>query len=179
MNFEDCDNTELVNEYQNLSKICQEQKNKIDQYKQQIYTLNNEKNLKDNLLQDELQHIKGNFDSELDEVNRKNATEIKHLQNRLTAANLTLGKLELENEQLKNELDAAGNHSEVKNAAPSHVCNENEMIVSKKRIEFLEKNEMDYVELNANVAQLISEKSKLSSDILRLKVNIILYLFEI
>lgn len=185
MNFEDCNNVaeiaieqnpfsmpvcELATEYQKLVKSYQGQKDIIEQYKQKIYTLSNEKKLQHNLLQDELQLIRENYDQELAETNKKNSTHIKDLQNRLTEAEFTIVKLELENEQLKIELRTADNQ-QVQNFAKLNICNQNDIIVPVEQIEYFEKLEIDFNSLKNELEQVRFAKSELSSKFSQLQVK--------
>lgn len=180
MNFEDCNTSaeitadqnplslfELAAEYQKLIKKHQEQNDQIEQYKQKIYTLSNAKKLHE----EELQVIKESYDQEMVDANKKNSMHIKDLQNRLTEAKLTIGKLESENEQLKIDSKKANNHLQIQQSTQQNMCNKNEMVVSKERIEYLEKLEIDLVELKIELNQLRSEKSELSSKISQLQVK--------
>lgn len=158
----------LAEQYQKLSTGYLKQKLLIDQFKQRIYTLEQEKRLMDNVLQDELQSVTENNDRELEHLKRKFVTENKDLHNRFAELNITIEKLELENEHLRSELKEA--HKQP--LAPElKACNEDEIIESRKRIEYLEKIEADHFALVDEIVDFKSEKSQLISQIMQIEVG--------
>lgn len=189
MNFGSCDGVEtsvvssphklstmdLVEEYQKLSISYNNQKELIDQCRQQIYKLTQEKTLADNIMKDELQSVTESCDRELENVRRRCMADNKDLQNRLSEMNVTNEKLECENERLKKELNAANNPLKCAVAAESKVCDKDETIVSNKRIEYLEKIETEYLTLIDEISKLNSAKSELASQLIQVEV-ISLYL---
>lgn len=89
-------------------------------------------------------------------------------QIRLSEAKLTIGKLELENEQLKIELKTADN---VQHPIQPTIYNENDTLVPKERIEYMERLEVDFIDLKDELNQLRTEKSELLSKIAKFEVK--------
>lgn len=170
-------NTDLVEEYQKLSTCYINQKEFIDQCRQQIYTLTQEKARTDNIMKDELQSVSESYDLELENVRKKCMADNKDLQNRLTTINVTNEKLESENERLKNELNEANNPLKFPVPVESKICDQDETVVSNKRIEYLERIETEYLTLIDDVSKLNSEKSELVSQLIQTEV-IALYLLK-
>lgn len=151
----------LLEAYQNVATYFNGQKESIEKYKQKIYTLEQEKNLKDSVQEDELQALAENFEREVDNVKKKFMIENRDLHNRLTELNSSIEKLELENEHLKCELEAVSKRPQAMQSAETKVCKENEVITSMERIEHLERLEVDHL-------ILIDDKANLKDEILRL-----------
>lgn len=147
----------LVEAYQNVVIYYDKQKESIEKYKQKIYTLEQEKILRDSVQQDELQSQTENFDRELENAKKKFTIENKDLQSRLTELCVTIEKLELENEHLKCELETARKKSQATQSFEGNACKENEVIISKKRIEHLERAEADHLILIDDIANLKDE----------------------
>lgn len=160
---------DLIEEYQKILGGYHKQKDFIDLYRQQIYTLKKDKELKDNLLKEELQLIAENYDRELTQTNKKYATDIADLQNRLTEKKNALEKFELENERLKKDMDTSVDHPII-SPLRLKTCDQNETIVSINRIEYLEKIEAHYAILVEEIAQVKCEKSEQSSKMAKMQV---------
>lgn len=162
---------DLVEEYQKLSTYYVKQKQLIDKYMQEIYTLKQDKALKDKLLNQELEEITENYDRELNITKSKHLLECEELQNRLTEARLMNDNIELENQRLKTELEEKIIQLQVKtDSGETKTCNDNETMVHKKRIEYLTKIESEYADLTEEIAQVKLEKSQLKSKITRIEV---------
>lgn len=169
--------SELAEEYHKLSKCYIVQKQRIDQYMQEIHTLKQDKVLKDKLLNQELQEITENYDRELDVAKNKHALECEELQNRLMEARLANEKFELENQQLKSEYEEKINQLQVKAAlGVTKTCSDDEMVVSNKRIEYLIKVESEYADLTEGYNEKKLENSQLMSRIAKIEVNVSLYI---
>lgn len=162
---------DLVEEYQKLSKYYVKQKQRIDKYMQEIYTLKQDKALKDKLLNQELEEITENYDRELNITKSKHLLECEELQNRLTKARLMNENIELENQRLKTELEEKISLLQLKtNPEETKTCNDNETIVPKKRIEYFTKIESEHSDLTEEIVQVKLEKSQLMSQITQIKV---------
>lgn len=167
---------DLAEEYQKLSTCYVKQKQRIDQYMQQIYTLKQDKALKDKLLNQELQEITDNYERELSDTKNKHLLECEELQKRLTETRLLNEKIELENQRLKCELDEKIRQLQVKSdSAVTKTCKNNETIVPNKRIEYLTKIESEYADLAEEFSQITSEKSQLKSRMAQVQVNILMF----
>lgn len=162
---------ELADEYQKLSTSYMQYKVLVDHCKQQVYSLKQDKELKDKILDQELQVLTENFESELKETKIKHSIQIGELQSRLTDARTAIEKLELENQQLQTELTSKVNELTLKPCPQSNVVNENETIVTKKRLEYLTKIETDFMELTEELAAIKSEKSQLMSQLAQKEVR--------
>lgn len=163
--------SDLAEEYQKMSAHCLKQKGIIDKCMQQNYTLKQEKALKDSILQEELQVLAENNDRELADAKRKFTMETEDLQNRLKRTKESLEKAEAENECLKSDLKAATRQPQENPSNALKTCNENETIVSNKRMEHLEKIETERDELMDELAALRSDKSQLKQQITELEVK--------
>lgn len=165
--------SELAEEYHKLSTCYIVQKQRIDQYMQEIHTLKQDKVLKDKFLNQELQEITENYDRELDVAKHKHLLECEELQNRLTEARLVNEKIELENQQLKSEYEGKINQLQVKAALGGpKTCSNDEMVVSIKRIEYLTKVESEYADLTEELNKKKLENSQLMSRIAKIEVNV-------
>lgn len=160
----------LVEAYQNVSTYYNKQKESIEKYKQKIYTLEQEKALRERIQQDELQTLTENFDQELENVKRKFIIENKDLHSRLTELCSTIEKLEFENEHLKCELDRASKKSQATQSFEVNANKENEVIISKERIEHLERTETDYLILFDENANLKDEIFRATSELTQKEV---------
>ncbi|XP_031625911.1 protein Spindly [Contarinia nasturtii] len=156
---------DLVEEYDKLTASYMQHKVLLDHCKQQVYTLKKEKDLKDKILNQELQVITENYEGELKETKIKHSIQIGELQSRLTDTRSALEKLELENQQLQNELTTTLNEQSSKPCPEQNTISENETIVSKKRMEYLTKIENEFIQLTAELAQVKSEKAQLMSQV--------------
>lgn len=169
--------SELAEEYHKLSTSYIVQKQRIDQYMQEIHTLKQDKLLKDKLLNQELQEITENFDRELGVAKNKHSLECKELQNRLLGATQDKEKIELENQQLKSEYEEIINKLQVKAALEgTKTCSDDEMVVSNKRIEYLTKVESEYADLTEEYNRKKLENSQLMSRIVKIEVSVSLYI---
>lgn len=118
---------------------------------------------------EELQLVSENYDRELIQNKRKYDTDIGDLKNRLTEGKHTIEKLETENERLKKMLDISVNKSA--NTIPTiKVCDQNETIVPKYRIEYLEGIEIQYTILENEMTKLKCEKTDQQSKIQKIQV---------
>lgn len=164
---------DLAEEYQKLSTCYIAQKQRIDQYMQQIHILKQDKALKDKLLDQELQEITENYDRELKDAKNKHTLECEDLQNRLTEARMLNEKIVLENDILKSEFEEKINQLQAKTElGGAKACNDDETIVSNKRIEYLTKVESEYADLAEEVNQIKLEKFQLMSRIAQIEVII-------
>lgn len=161
----------LVEAYQNISSHHYKQKELIEKYKQKIYTLEQEKTLRDSVQQDELQTLTENFDRELDDVKRKLSSENKDLHNRLSELCSTIEKLEVENEHLKSELKTASKKPQTTQSLEVKACEENEVVISKDRIEHLERAEADRSVLIDDIANLKDKISRITSELAQKEVR--------
>lgn len=150
----------LIDAYKNVSSYCYKQKESIEKYKQKIYKLEQEKILKDSVQQDELQAQTENFERE----KKKLIVENKGLHGRLTELSSTIEKLELENEHLKCELDIR-KKPQPPQQFEVNACKENEVVLSKERIERLEKTEADYL-------TLIDDNTNLKDELIRVTLEL-------
>lgn len=161
----------LVEAYQNISSNHYKQKELIEKYKQKIYTLEQEKTLRDSVQQDELQTLTENFDRELESVKKKLVIENRDLHNRLTVLSSTIEKLEVENEQLKNELETVTKKSQTTKPLEVKACEENEIVISKDRIEHLERTEADHSILIDDIANLKDKILRIKSELTQKEVR--------
>lgn len=171
--------TAVLEAYKNAMTYCNEQTETIEKYKQKIYGLEQEKTLKDSVQQDELQVLTENFDRELENIKRKFSVENECLCNRLTELNLNIEKLELENEQLKFELESVTKKSQAVQAIENKSYKENEIVVSKSHIEHLERLEADYVILIDDKANLKDELFRLTSELSQKSVIYLYIVYKI
>lgn len=160
----------LVEAYQNFSSHHYEQRELIEKYKQKIYTLEQEKTLRDSVQQDELQTLAENFDRELENATKKLSIENKDLHNRLTELCSTIEKLEVENEDLKREVESASKKSQTTQSPEVKACERNEVVVTKDRIEHLERTEADHSILIDDIANLKNEISRITSELTQKEV---------
>lgn len=172
-NPETLSSSDLAEEYQKLSTCYVKQKQRIDQFMQQIYTFKRDKELKDKLLDQELQEITENYERELSDIKNKHVLECEELQNRLTDIRSTNERIELENQRLKSELEEKICQLEAKaDSVEPKTCNDNETVVSNQRLEYLTKIESEYADLTEEFAQINSEKSQLKSRMAQIEVDI-------
>lgn len=162
--------TELVEVYQNISSHCLKQNESIEKYKQKIYTLEQEKTLRDSVQEEELQALNENFDRELENVKKKLIIENKDLHNRLTDLCSTIEKLELDNEHLKSELEAASKKSQATPSVEVKTHKENEVVVSMERIEHLERTAADHLILIGDIANMKDEIFRVTSELTQKEV---------
>lgn len=160
----------LIEAYQNISSNVYKQKELIETYKQKIYTLEQEKALRDSVQQDELQTLTENYDRELENVKKKLFLENKDLQSRLTELCSTIEKLEVENEYLKNELETASKKSQATHVFEVKPCNENETVISNERFEHLERIEADHLILIGDIANMKDEICRVTSELTQKEV---------
>lgn len=161
----------LVEAYQNISSHHYKQKELIEKYKQKIYTLEKEKSLRDSVQQDEIQTLTENFDRELEDLKKKLNIDNKDFHNRLTELCSTIEKLEVENEHLKRELETASKKTQSTQSPEAKACQENEVVISKDRIQHLERAEADHFILIDNVASLKDEILRITSDLKQKEVR--------
>lgn len=162
----------LVEAYQNAATYFNRQKESIEKYKQKIYALEQEKNLKDSVQQDELQAVTENYDREVDNVKRKFTVENRDLHNRLTELTANIEKLEIDNEHLKCDLEAVNKRPQASQSVEMMASKENEAIISKERFEYFERLEADHLTLIDDKASLKAEVLQLTSE-LQLKTVIV------
>lgn len=162
---------ELVEAYQNISVCCVKQKESIEKYKQKVYTLEQDKILKDSVQQDEIQALTDNNERDLENMRKKFIIENKDLHNRLTKLLSTVEKLELENEHLKCALSTAEKRPQIALAAERKSCKENEVVISIERMNHLERIEADHLTLIDDIDNLKEEIHRTSSELTQKKVS--------
>lgn len=161
----------LVEAYQNISSHHYKQKELIEKYKQKIFTLEQEKTLRDSVQQDELQTLTENFDRELESAKKKWSIENKDLHNRLTELCSMIEKLEVENEHLKSELETATKKSQATQSLEVKACDKNEIVISKDRIEHLERVEANHSILMDDAANLKDKILRITSELTQKEVG--------
>lgn len=154
---------ELSDAYQKLSICYSKQKNLLDQQRQQIYSLKQDKSLKDKILQEELELIKENYDHDIEKTKKKHLLKIEELQNRLMESRLVSEKLELENQSLKNELKLTYKQSK---KPEFQTFEQHEITISNNRNDYLNKIEVDYAMLVEDMVKLKLENSQLMSKVM-------------
>lgn len=162
----------LVEAYQNCSSCYYKQKELIEKYKQKVYTLEQEKTLRESVQEDELQTLAESFERELEIVKKKLKSENKDLQNRLTELCSTIEKLEVENEHLKCELETASKKSQIPQSSEVKACEPSKVVVSKDRIDHLERVEADQLILIDDIAHLKEEISRITSELTKKEVRL-------
>lgn len=160
----------LIEAYQNISTCYNNQKDAIEKYKQKIYTLQQENSLKDSIQQDEMQAITDNHERELENVKKKFIIENKDLHSRLTELYSTVEKLELENEHLKNDLETLKKKSQAVLALEMNNYKGHEVLISKERMNHLERIEADHLTLIDDNASLKDEIYRITSESTQTKV---------
>lgn len=163
---------DLVEEYHKLSTCYIKQKQLIDRCMQEIFTLKKDKELKDKILNQELQEITDQHERELSDIKNKHLLEYEELQNRHAELRSVNEKNELENQHLKSELEAKIKQLQGKvETGGTKTFSDNETIVSKKRIDHLTKIESEYADLTEEIYQIKAEKSQLKSRITEIEVR--------
>lgn len=160
--------SELHERYIELVSVYSQHKNLIDCYRQRIYKLEQEKTLKDNVLQDELQSMEDNHEREMDEVRGKLAAENKELLSRIAKMNLTIDLLEQEIENLKSKVKEIQKQPSI----VQKKSNMNEVQVSRERIEYLNKIETEHINLVNEIDDLKTQKSQILSQLMQSQVFI-------
>lgn len=167
-------NTDLIEAYQKVLKYYKEQKESIEKSKQRIYTLEQDKILKDKILEDfkeELQGLTDYHDREIEKIKVDSSNENKELHSRLTELYLTIQKLELENEHLKCDLETANKKTQAAPSLEKKCREESEIIISKERFEHLEKIEDDHRTLIDEIVNLKDELFRVTSELTQKKVT--------
>lgn len=167
MSLSMCD---LVEQYHQVYVLYQKQKTQIDEYKQKVHVLKQDKALKEGLIE-ELQTRSDEYDLELENTKQKYLFENKDLHNRLIETKDHLQKLQLENESLTNKLTVMNNQSHYISSSEINKCNENETTVTNERMEYLTNIENSYLELVEKIEKLEIENSQLSSQVIQLQVE--------
>lgn len=171
MNLEDLSTlsqSEIEESYKILLLDCKKQKQIIDQYRQKIYSLEQEKRIGENVLQDELQFTKDNFTADIKNIELKLNTEIKNLQNQNAELKLIIERLGQENAHVRDELKQ---QQKIVPNTDHKLDIKNNIFISKDRLENLEKLECKHSSLIDELESLKQSNSSLTSKLMETEVK--------